>query len=100
VNSSIPLTVVYTWLFFLIIATDGPLEFFWIQLEGLGKIPFVLLKYTTWWLITFSGSLILYQIFYHLNRIRIFKYIFAFTTPMKFWRHYIAPGFKGKYGNH
>lgn len=97
VNSSIPLTVLYTWIFFWIISVDGPLEFLWNYFEDLGKAPYFLLKYTTWWILTFAGSLILYQFSYYLNRIRIFKYIFAFTTPMKYWRHYIAPGFKGRY---
>ncbi len=97
INSSIPLTVLYTWLFIKIIAIDGPLKFIWDHLEGLGNAPFFLIKYMILWVLTFLGSLLLYQLFYSLNRIKVFKYIFAFTTPMKFWRHYIAPGFKGKY---
>lgn len=97
VNSSIPLTAFYIWLMIWVVAVDGPLEGLWDRLEGIGNIPFLLIKYSIWWLLTFFGAIILYQVFYYLNRIKAFKYFFAFTTPMKFWRHYMAPGFKGKY---
>ncbi len=97
VNSSIPLTAFYIWIMMWIVAVDGPLEGLWDRLEGIGNIPFLLIKYIIWWLLTFFGAIILYQVFYYLNRIKVFKYLFAFTTPMKFWRHYIAPGFNGKY---
>lgn len=97
INSSIPLAAFYTWGLLWITAYEGPLDFIWTYFDDFGRLLSFIMKYTCWWLICFILVLLLYQLIFQLNKIKIINNIFAFTTPMKYWRHYIAPGFSGRY---
>ncbi|MEE4114929.1 MAG: EFR1 family ferrodoxin [Marinilabiliaceae bacterium] len=96
VNSSVPLMAIYTILLLAVIKT----EVFTIAvryLSGLSSlVPYNLVYYLVIWIIVIAGSWIIYLPIHYLNRISLFGYFFAFTTPMKFWRRYIAPGFRGR----
>jgi hypothetical protein len=63
----------------------------------LSFIPQDVLYYALLWIITISATWFFYAVIFWLNRLKIFNILFAFTTPMKYWRRYIAPGFRGLY---
>lgn len=97
INSSIPLVVVYSILIFRI----GNLEVFsnllsWIT-DHASIFPGKLFYYLLQWIITIVATWIFYIIVFYLNRLIPFNHLFALTTPMRYWRRYIAPGFKGIY---
>lgn len=61
----------------------------------LNPIPGKLVYFSVLWIITIVSTWSFYIVLFWLNRLRIFNHIIAFTTPMRYWRRYIAPGFKG-----
>ncbi len=96
VNSSVPLMAIYTILIFKI----GQISYFSrlisIITDKLDFIPRDVIYYIMLWIVTIFATWIFYVIIFYLNRIRLFNHLFAFTTPMKYWRRYLAPGFRGK----
>jgi ferredoxin len=97
INSSLPLMIVYSILIFKI----GDTEIFSNLLSRIADkasiIPEKLIYYLMLWIITITATWSFYFIVFYLNRLIPFNHLFALTTPMKYWRRYIAPGFKGIY---
>ncbi|MCD4770232.1 MAG: EFR1 family ferrodoxin [Bacteroidales bacterium] len=97
INSSVPLAITYTWLLIWIIGYKGPFAEIWRWIDQAGPLASFIIEYAVWWVITLILAWVVYQVVFILSKIRIFNIIFTYTTPMKFWRHYLAPGFRGKY---
>ena len=97
VNSSVPLMAIYT-ILILKFAQGG--YFTGIVSSIATKLNFIprdVLYYVLLWVVTISATWFFYAVIFWLNRLKIFNILFAFTTPMKNWRRYIAPGFRGVY---
>ncbi len=96
VNSSVPLMVIYT----ILILKFGQGSYFTDIISSITSrldfIPRDVVYYALLWIITILASWLLYAIIFWLNNLKLFNMLFAFTTPMKYWRRYIAPGFRGK----
>lgn len=97
VNSSVPLMAIYT----ILILKIGQISYFSrlisIITDKFYFIPGDVIYYIMLWIVTIFATWIFYVIIFYLNRIKLFNHMFAFTTPMKYWRRYIAPGFRGNY---
>lgn len=100
VNSSVPLMAIYTILLLAFIKTEPFLDSV-KYISGISSlIAYDLIYYILMWIIVIAGSWIIYFLIFYLNQIPILGHVFAITTPMKFWRRYIAPGFRGKSIHH
>jgi len=97
INSSIPLVVIYTIILFNI-SKYKPFSYFYDYLNAsLDGVLQTLVYYAVQWIVTVIGCWLLYIVVFWINRTLLFNHLFAFTTPMRYWRRYIAPGFNGKY---
>jgi len=99
VNSSVPFMILATWGLLRLSSYTGPLKPFWSALDSITGVADPIVYYSVLWIFTMIGSYILYNLFNLLNRLPWFRLLLSRTTPMFWWRRYIAPGFKGKYYN-
>jgi NAD-dependent dihydropyrimidine dehydrogenase PreA subunit len=94
VNSSVPLMVIYT----ILILRFGQGGCFTNIISSLAAqlsfIPREVVYYVLLWIVTIFASWLFYVLIFWLNRLKLFNMLFAFSTPMKYWRRYIAPGFR------
>ena len=97
INSSIPLMILYSWVIFRIAHYNGLFNFLWVRLSGIVEPLDDVLYWMILWMATLLLVYIQYVVIYFARRSLFFSRIIAFSTPMKYWRRYIAPGFRGKY---
>ena len=97
INSSVPLAVLYTILLFNISDIEFISGLITSMSLRLNPIPGKLVYYSVLWIITIVSTWGFYIVLFWLNRLKIFNHIIAFTSPMRYWRRYIAPGFRGLY---
>lgn len=97
VNSSIPLMVIYTLMLTWISKTGIFIDIHQFISGLLEIIPEKIIYYLLMWIATILFTWMFYVVLFYLNRLKAFNYLIALTTPMRFWRRYIAPGFKGLY---
>jgi len=97
INSSVPVMILYSWVIFRIAAYNGLFNFLWIRLNAIVKPFDYILYYMILWVAVLLLVYIQYLVIYYVRRSVFINRIITYTTPMKYWRRYIAPGFKGEY---
>lgn len=97
VNSSVPVMILVTWILLLLVSYTGPFSDLWQQLRSYTGTAWLPVQYLCTWVITMVVSFILYNILFQLKRLSWFSLLLSRTTPMYWWRRYIAPGFRGLY---
>jgi ferredoxin len=97
INSSIPILILLSWI--LSILTSYIIDFkeSLVWMDTLPGLAATVLHYLILWIVTLILSWSVYMVLFHLNRLRFISYIISRTTPMHWWRRYIAPGFRGLY---
>jgi len=96
VHGSWILMILFSWGLFWLTGFSGPLGFAWKAIHRFAGGWSDLLLYPAWWIMTMALSWLLCYSVALLNRWKPVAWILAVTTPMHFWRRYLAPGFKGK----
>jgi len=92
-HCSLLLAGLYSWGLFWLTGFSGPLGFAWKAMSRLAGDLSDLLLYPAWWLLTVALAWLLGRLVFFLNRFKALSWLWAVTTPMHFWRRYLAPGF-------
>ena len=96
VNSSVLLTVLYVIVLSKIV--NGKYGVMLSDMVAESGLPAgELFYYLALWLVTVLLTWGLYSLLFWLARIKPVSHLIAMTTPMRYWRKYIAPGFRGLY---
>ena len=97
INSSVPLMILYTWVIMGISSYSGLFNFLWVRINMIVSPLDQILYYAFLWTLIMLLVYVQYIVVYLLRRFKPFNRIITYTTPVKFWRRYMAPGFRGRY---
>ena len=97
VNSSVPIMIMVSWVIIKISSYTGPLRPFWLWLDGMTGRADWIVNYFVLWIFTLVLCFLIYNIIFLLARLPGISLLISRTTPSHWWRHYMAPGFRGRY---
>jgi len=92
-HCSLILVALYSWGLFWITGFSGPLGFAWKAVSRFAGGLSDLLLYPGWWLLTLALAWMLGRLAALFSRWKPIAWLLSMTTPMHFWRRYLAPGF-------